>query len=119
MPFIGQRLKLGGETAPWLKTWPTRWWHTLKRIATPGYIPHIEEIQDLVEKVLIENGHARVAKAFILYRDERARHRKQQQLQSIGPSENIPWAKIWHVLDWAVSHNLHTTESVESSDRRW
>ncbi len=84
----------------------------LEEKATPGYIPHIEEIQDLVEKVLIENGHARVAKAFILYRDERARHRKQQQLQSIGPSENIPWAKIWHVLDWAVSHNLHTTESL-------
>ena len=84
----------------------------LEEKATPGYIPHIEEIQDLVEKVLIENGHARVAKAFILYRDERARHRKQQQLQSIGPSENIPWAKIWHVLDWAISHNLHTTESM-------
>ncbi len=84
----------------------------LEAKATPGYKPHIEEIQDEVERVLIENGHARVAKAFILYRDERARHRKQQQLQSIGPSENIPWAKIWHVLDWAVSHNLHTTENL-------
>ena len=51
-----------------------------------GVRPHIEEIQDEVEKVLIENGHTRVAKAFILYRDERARHRKQQQFQSQGPS---------------------------------
>jgi len=84
----------------------------LEESAAPDYVPHIEEIQDLVEKVLIENGHARVAKAFILYRDERARHRKQQQLQSLGPSENIPWAKIWHVLDWAIAHNLHTTESM-------
>ena len=84
----------------------------LEAKATPGYQPHIEEIQDVVEKVLIENGHARVAKAYILYRDERTRHRKQQQLQSIGPSENIPWAKIWHVLDWAVSHNLHTTDAL-------
>lgn len=84
----------------------------LESNTTPRYRPHIEEIQDVVEKVLIENGHTRVAKAFILYRDERARHRKQQQLQSIGPSENIPWAKIWHVLDWAVSHNLHTTETL-------
>jgi len=83
----------------------------LEKKATPGYRPHIEEIQDEVERVLIENGHTRVAKAFILYRDERARHRKQQQLQSLGPSNNIPWAKIWHVLDWAISHNLHTTES--------
>jgi uridine kinase len=55
-----------------------------------------------VEKVLIETGHARVAKAYILYRDERARHRRQKEAQVARPSENIPWAKIWHVLDWAV-----------------
>ena len=36
----------------------------------PGHNPTIEEIQDVVEKVLIENGHATVAKAYILYRDE-------------------------------------------------
>ena len=37
----------------------------------PGEIPTVEQIQDIVEKVLIENGHARVAKAYILYRAER------------------------------------------------
>ena len=72
------------------------------------YTPHIEEIQDLVEKILIENGHAKVAKAYILYRDERARHRTQQEAQTSRPSENIPWAKIWHILDWAVERGLHT-----------
>jgi len=77
-----------------------------------GYIPHIEEIQDLVEKVLIENGHARVAKAYILYRDERARHRKQRDAQNARPSENIPWAKIWHVLDWAVDHGVNTVAAL-------
>ncbi len=77
----------------------------------PQYQPHIEEIQDVVEKVLIENGHARVAKAYILYRNERARHRIQQKTfssHSSGPSQNIPWAKIWHVLDWAVAHGVNT-----------
>ncbi len=73
-----------------------------------GKIPNIETIQDLVEKVLIENGHARVAKAYILYRDERARHRKQQEAQIARPSEKIPWAKIWHVLDWAVAHRVNS-----------
>lgn len=77
-----------------------------------GFIPHIEEIQDLVENVLIENGHARVAKAYILYRDERARHRKQHGAQSARPSENIPWAKIWHVLDWAVDHGVNTVAAL-------
>ena len=41
-----------------------------------GGTPSVEEIQDVVEKVLIENGHARTAKAYILYRDERARLRR-------------------------------------------
>ncbi len=34
-------------------------------------IPSVEEVQDTVEKVLIENGHARTAKAYILYRQKR------------------------------------------------
>ena len=73
-------------------------------------IPSVEEIQDAVEKMLIENGHARVAKAYILYRDERARLRQQRDAISFRPSENIPWAKIWQVLDWAVTHNLYSVE---------
>ncbi|RQD74125.1 MAG: anaerobic ribonucleoside-triphosphate reductase [Candidatus Syntrophonatronum acetioxidans] len=39
-------------------------------------IPSVEEIQDGVEKILIENGHARTAKAYILYRDRRTRMRE-------------------------------------------
>ena len=38
--------------------------------------PTVEQIQDAVEKVLIENGHARTAKEFILYRAERTRIRE-------------------------------------------
>ncbi len=38
--------------------------------------PGVEMIQDAVEKVLIENGHARTAKEFILYRAERTRVRE-------------------------------------------
>ncbi|MEG0291438.1 MAG: anaerobic ribonucleoside triphosphate reductase [Anaerovoracaceae bacterium] len=37
--------------------------------------PTVEEIQDAVEKILIENGHARTAKEFIIYRAERTRVR--------------------------------------------
>jgi len=39
-------------------------------------VPEVEEIQDAVEKVLIESGHARTAKEFILYRAERTRVRE-------------------------------------------
>ena len=41
----------------------------------PGKIPTVEEIQDLVEKVLIKEGHAKTAKAYIVFRHERTRHR--------------------------------------------
>ena len=41
-------------------------------------VPKVEEIQDAVEKVLIENGHARTAKAFILYREQRGQARRRQ-----------------------------------------
>jgi uridine kinase len=74
--------------------------------------PTIEEIQDVVEKVLIENGHAKVAKHYILYRDERARRRQERAEIAFRPSENIPWAKIWHILDWALSHGVHTVEGL-------
>lgn len=39
-------------------------------------VPTVEQIQDAVEKVLIENGHARTAKEYILYRAERTRARE-------------------------------------------
>ena len=38
--------------------------------------PTVEHVQDTVEKILIENGHARTAKEFILYRAERTRVRE-------------------------------------------
>jgi len=84
----------------------------LERSLPHGKIPHIEEIQDAVEEVLIKNGHAKVAKAYILYRDERARMRQMREEQSLQPSGNIPWVKLWQVLDWAVSHDLHTISHV-------
>jgi uridine kinase len=83
-----------------------------------GYKPHVEEIQDIVEKVLIENGHAKVAKEFILYREEAARRRKEDSRHFSKPNEVIPWKKVWRSLDWAVSHNLHTVETTNERIRK-
>ena len=41
-----------------------------------GRDPSVEEIQDIVERVLIDEGHAKTAKAYILYRAERTRVRE-------------------------------------------
>lgn len=46
-----------------------------------GQTPGIEDIQDVVEKVLIETGHAKTAKAYILYRDKRARSRESLRVR--------------------------------------
>jgi len=70
-------------------------------------IPDIEEIQDLVEVGLIELGHARVAKAYILFRDRRGRARESADSSSENPAQegrlrnlrvreaegSFPWSK--------------------------
>ena len=48
----------------------------LSKLGFNGIIPAVEDVQDMVEKVLIENGHARTAKAYILYRAKRNRIRE-------------------------------------------
>ena len=59
-------------------------------------IPNVEQIQDLVEKILIEGGHAKTAKAYIIYRSKRADEREKKELmfgkegaeQTLSFSEN-------------------------------
>ncbi|MDR2532597.1 MAG: anaerobic ribonucleoside triphosphate reductase [Oscillospiraceae bacterium] len=41
-----------------------------------GQPPSVEEVQDVVEKVLIDAGHAKTAKAYIIYRSDRTRVRE-------------------------------------------
>ena len=42
-------------------------------------IPSVEEIQDMVEQVLIQNGHTQIAKSYILYRRKHEELRKVKQ----------------------------------------
>lgn len=51
--------------------------------------PGIEDIQDLVEKVLVENGHFRTAKAFILYRRKRSILRTQRAALLSFPVDEV------------------------------
>ena len=45
----------------------------------PHRIPNVEDIQDIVEKVLIENGESKIAKAYILYRQKKAEIREEKK----------------------------------------
>lgn len=70
--------------------------------------PTVEEVQDVVEKVLIENGHAKTAKAYIVYRYEHALKRAGRQSLTYS-SENIPYRKLWETLSWGVDHQCYST----------
>ena len=48
-----------------------------RRLASGGTI-HIEEIQDQVELALMRNGEHKVARSYVLYRDEQARKRAEK-----------------------------------------
>ena len=48
----------------------------LERSESVDDVPTVEQIQDMVERVLIENGFVRTAKSYILYRAERSRIRE-------------------------------------------
>ncbi len=66
-----------------------------------GTVPAIEEIQDLVERALMDLGRPAVAKAYILYRDRRARLRAALHVHSrargplrVREPEGLgPWSK--------------------------
>ncbi|PIZ65845.1 MAG: response regulator SirA [Candidatus Marinimicrobia bacterium CG_4_10_14_0_2_um_filter_48_9] len=70
--------------------------------------PAVEDIQDIVEKVLIENGHAKVAKAYILYRAEQQMRHRVKLHDRATHTGNIPYQKIWETYVWAVDHHVNT-----------
>ncbi|MDH3643858.1 MAG: ATP cone domain-containing protein, partial [Gammaproteobacteria bacterium] len=65
--------------------------NTFKRRFPSGGTIHIEEIQDLVELVLMRSGEHKVARDYVLYREERARARAEKHPeQSVAqPTINV------------------------------
>jgi uridine kinase len=76
-----------------------------------GSWPTVEEVQDLVEKALIERGHARTAKAYIVYRYEHALKRVGRESLTYS-AENVPYRKLWEALSWATDHGCVTLEQL-------
>ena len=72
-------------------------------------LAEVEGIQDLVEKVLIENGHAKTAKAYILYREKRRSAREANAL--IGATINM-FSDYLGDKDWQVQENANTQRSI-------
>ena len=73
--------------------------------------PSVEDVQDMVERVLIHNGHAATAKAFIVYRHERERMRRSREREDV---EFIPYKAMWQRLDWALRHECESVEKLNA-----
>ncbi len=50
----------------------------LEKSLKPGEIPSVEQVQDFVEKVLVEHGHYKTAKAYITYRKMKEEIRREK-----------------------------------------
>jgi len=72
-------------------------------------IPAVEEIQDIVEEVLIKNRQIKTAKAYILYRDQRARLR---EMRSMINSNDLMEGYL-KKSDWRVRENSNMSYSLQ------
>ncbi|MBC7255610.1 MAG: ribonucleoside triphosphate reductase [Chloroflexi bacterium] len=72
-------------------------------------IPSVEDIQDLVEKALIHHGHAKTAKAYILYRDL---HSKLRDIRALVDANELIEGYLGH-LDWRVNENSNMSFSLQ------
>jgi ribonucleoside-triphosphate reductase (formate) len=82
----------------------------LNKSYRPGFIPHIEEIQDLVEKVLMILDFEETAKAYILYRDKRSKIRDTEA--SLSEAVDLVDSYI-REIDWQVKENANMAYSLQ------
>lgn len=82
---------------------------TLAENKFSGGVADVEAIQDLVEKVLIDAGHAKTAKAYILYREKRRSARETNAL--IGATINM-FGEYLNDKDWQINENANTQKSI-------
>lgn len=59
-----------------------------RRLPTGGAI-HIEDIQDQVELALMRSGHYKVARAYVLYREEHRKARQAEQKKKAADSKTL------------------------------
>ena len=63
--------------------------NTFARRMPDGGTIHIEDVQDQVELALMRSGEQKVARAYVLYREEHARAREDSGIQKPHPTLNV------------------------------
>ncbi len=73
-----------------------------------GPVPEVEEIQDIVERVLLDSPYYKTAKAYILYREQHAR------IRDITARANIDLVEHYiRKEDWKVKENSNMCYSLQ------
>lgn len=75
----------------------------------PNSIPAVEEIQDVVEEVLIENKKIKIAKAYIIYREQ---HRQVRDINQATAEEKLMEDYLGRA-DWRLKENSNMSFSVQ------
>jgi ribonucleoside-triphosphate reductase len=101
---------VGGTSREMADTVATSVVDILNIVYKDGRIPTVENVQDLVEKMLIERGHAKVAKAYIIYREQHRRIRESKDLLNEG-LELID--NYLDRSDWRVNENSNMSYSLQ------
>ena len=76
---------------------------------SPQDIPTVEEIQDIVEDQLIKYGHAKTAKAYILYRDL---HNRLRDIRTLVDVNELIGGYL-DQSDWRVKENANMAFSLQ------
>ncbi|NLG28605.1 MAG: ribonucleoside triphosphate reductase [Chloroflexi bacterium] len=80
-----------------------------ERFGSTSRVPTVEEIQDLVERSLIKHGHAKTAKAYILYREL---HNKLRDIRALIDANELIDGYLDR-LDWRVNENSNMGFSLQ------
>lgn len=72
-------------------------------------IPEVEQVQDIVEKILLQKGHERTYRAYTLYRDL---HSKLRDISSLVDSDELI-QKYLDKASWLVKENANMTYSLQ------
>ncbi len=73
-----------------------------------GPIPEVEEIQDIVERVLLESPYHQTAKAYIIYREQHA------QIRNLVSKANVDLVDNYiRKLDWKINENSNMSYSLQ------
>lgn len=109
--YAAARAVGNGEGRPWAEMLS---WAVMglldERFASNGHLPHVEEIQDIVEEVLIKSGSPRIAKSYILYRQQRAVTRDARRMLLDGEKLVEDYLRR---ADWRVNENSNMNYSLQ------